>query len=66
VIVAVAGLVSLSSRRARFRSPSAARALAAMQEVVQPEVEHRVEAEERQEDGRSAARSAGDEAAGPR
>jgi hypothetical protein len=66
VALALAGLAALGSRQARFRSPSAARGLAALQEVVEPEVEHRLEAEFREEDGRSAAPRPGDAAGGPR
>jgi len=60
------GLVSLTARRTRLRQPSVARGLAALQEAFEPEVEHRVEAEEREEDGRSTATRPGDEGEGPR
>ena len=66
VALALAGLAALGSKRARFRSPSASAALSALQEAVEPEVEHRVEAEEREEDGRSTAPRPGDEGEGPR
>ncbi|MBN1336110.1 MAG: hypothetical protein JXB39_09130 [Deltaproteobacteria bacterium] len=64
-VAAVASLAAFTSRRTRWRNPSAARALATLQEVFEPEVEHRVEAGQAEEEGRGPARRDGDAAGGP-
>jgi len=66
VVLAIAGLAAFGSRRARFRSPSAAAALGALHEVVEPEVEHRVEAERRAEETGDPAGTREAGAGGPR
>ena len=66
VVLAIVGLAALGSKRARFRSPSAARALGALQEAVEPEVEHRVEADRRMEEEGDPAGRREDGESGPR